>query len=295
MQTDEALAARVAEGDEPALRELLRRYERPLGALPPSPDRRARRRGSLPGDLAARRPPRRALRRRAGASRPGSSRSPSISAATGSAARRRSRAPAVDEPAARRARARPMPALDAAQLLARLPAAQREVVVLRYFQDLSEDDVATILDIPKGTVKSRLHQAIARLAALVRGEERGPHREPSRGTMRCASTSRECAECRGRGAAVAVAARSTRAPPALPGGCRGWRWRASRPSCAARARAASGARAGARAGRGVGAAAADRRRRRRGARLALRRRVGAGCRPASPPTSWSATRPPCWS
>ena len=42
--------------------------------------------------------------------------------------------------------------------------------MLRYYHDLSEDDVAAILDIPKGTVKSRLHHAIARLAALV--EER---------------------------------------------------------------------------------------------------------------------------
>ena len=63
-------------------------------------------------------------------------------------------------------------ALDAAQLLARLPEPQREVVVLRYYHDLTEDDVATMLDIPKGTVKSRLHQAIARLADLVRGEKR---------------------------------------------------------------------------------------------------------------------------
>src|SRR6266568_1141721 len=33
MQTDEALVARLADGDEPALRELLRRYERPLAAF----------------------------------------------------------------------------------------------------------------------------------------------------------------------------------------------------------------------------------------------------------------------
>jgi RNA polymerase sigma-70 factor (ECF subfamily) len=61
-------------------------------------------------------------------------------------------------------------ALDAAKLLARLPEAQREVVVLRYFHDLSEDDVAAILDIPKGTVKSRMHHAIARLQLLVTAE-----------------------------------------------------------------------------------------------------------------------------
>ena len=49
--------------------------------------------------------------------------------------------------------------------------AQREVVALRYLHDLSEDEVALLLDIPRGTVKSRLHHAIARLNALVRGED----------------------------------------------------------------------------------------------------------------------------
>jgi RNA polymerase sigma-70 factor (ECF subfamily) len=59
-------------------------------------------------------------------------------------------------------------ALDAGALLARLPEAQREVVVLRYFHDLSEEEMARILDIPRGTVKSRLHHALARLNALAR-------------------------------------------------------------------------------------------------------------------------------
>lgn len=68
-------------------------------------------------------------------------------------------APAAD-PAAR---------LDARRLLAALPDAQRAAVVLRYWHDLSEDDVATILDIPRGTVKSRLHQAMRRLLAVARG------------------------------------------------------------------------------------------------------------------------------
>lgn len=64
-------------------------------------------------------------------------------------------------------------AMDAAKLLAQLPEAQREVVVLRYFHDLSEDDVAAILEIPKGTVKSRMHHAMARLQRLVGVETRG--------------------------------------------------------------------------------------------------------------------------
>lgn len=61
--------------------------------------------------------------------------------------------------------------LDAARLLLRLPEAQREVVILRYYHDLSEERVAEILECPKGTVKSRMHEALTRLAALVRKEE----------------------------------------------------------------------------------------------------------------------------
>ncbi len=50
--------------------------------------------------------------------------------------------------------------LDMPGLLGRLSDRQREVVVLRYFHDHSERDIARIVGIPPGTVKSRLHQAI---------------------------------------------------------------------------------------------------------------------------------------
>jgi RNA polymerase sigma-70 factor (ECF subfamily) len=46
-----------------------------------------------------------------------------------------------------------------------LPIDQRAVIVLRFFADLPLDAVADILDIPVGTVKSRLHRAIAALRA----------------------------------------------------------------------------------------------------------------------------------
>jgi len=62
-------------------------------------------------------------------------------------------------------------AIDAHRLLATLPEAQRSVVILRYYHGLSEADVAEILGCPRGTVKSRLHNAIARLGALVAGAE----------------------------------------------------------------------------------------------------------------------------
>jgi RNA polymerase sigma-70 factor (sigma-E family) len=48
--------------------------------------------------------------------------------------------------------------------LADLDDGQRAVVVLRYFAHLSEQQTATVLGIPPGTVKSRLSRALARLA-----------------------------------------------------------------------------------------------------------------------------------
>jgi RNA polymerase sigma-70 factor (ECF subfamily) len=62
-------------------------------------------------------------------------------------------------------------AIDARRLLAALPEAQREVVVLRVLEDLGEEETAAILDCPRGTVKSRLHHALARLATLARRGE----------------------------------------------------------------------------------------------------------------------------
>lgn len=59
-------------------------------------------------------------------------------------------------------------ALEAGALLAQLPEAQREVLILRYYHDLSEEETGRVLDCPKGTVKSRMHNALARLAELAR-------------------------------------------------------------------------------------------------------------------------------
>ena len=58
--------------------------------------------------------------------------------------------------------------IDAERLLAALPEPQRTVVVLRYFHDLGEDEMAEILGCPRGTVKSRLHHALRRLVELAR-------------------------------------------------------------------------------------------------------------------------------
>lgn len=51
--------------------------------------------------------------------------------------------------------------------LARLPLAQREVVVLSFLNDLSHREIAEVLEIPVGTVKSRLHHARATLRGCV--------------------------------------------------------------------------------------------------------------------------------
>jgi len=49
----------------------------------------------------------------------------------------------------------------------RLSSREQEVVYLRYFLDLSEAEMAAALDVPPGTVKSRLHRALGRLRAVV--------------------------------------------------------------------------------------------------------------------------------
>ncbi len=77
-------------------------------------------------------------------------------------------------------------ALEAA--LAQLPPEQRAVVVLADVEGLPNDEVATILALPVGTVKSRLARARMRLRALLEADPRArelleltgrlPHGEP---------------------------------------------------------------------------------------------------------------------
>lgn len=49
--------------------------------------------------------------------------------------------------------------------IAELPESQRAVVVLRYYEDMSMEEMASVLDIPVGTVKHRLFMAKRVLAA----------------------------------------------------------------------------------------------------------------------------------
>jgi RNA polymerase sigma-70 factor, ECF subfamily len=54
------------------------------------------------------------------------------------------------------------------QLLEQLSPEQRAVIVLRYYVDLTETQMADVLNLPTGTVKSRLHAARRQLRRLIR-------------------------------------------------------------------------------------------------------------------------------
>jgi RNA polymerase sigma factor (sigma-70 family) len=62
----------------------------------------------------------------------------------------------------------PDPDLDVA--IAHLPLPHREVVVLRYLVDMTQDEISEFLEIPVGTVKSRLGRALSTLRAEVQDE-----------------------------------------------------------------------------------------------------------------------------
>jgi RNA polymerase sigma-70 factor (sigma-E family) len=58
-------------------------------------------------------------------------------------------------------------------LVRQLPAGQRAVLVLRYFDDLTEAETARVLGCTVGTVKSQHARAMARLRELVAGQPDG--------------------------------------------------------------------------------------------------------------------------
>ena len=63
----------------------------------------------------------------------------------------------------------------AESIIEKLPLSFREVVILRYFHDKKEKEIAELLSIPIGTVKSRLHKAIAFLKKFY--DEKGGQNE----------------------------------------------------------------------------------------------------------------------
>ena len=54
--------------------------------------------------------------------------------------------------------------------LVQLPIRQREVVVLRYYLDRSEQEIATMLSISRGSVKKHASRALATLGARLEGQ-----------------------------------------------------------------------------------------------------------------------------
>jgi RNA polymerase sigma factor (sigma-70 family) len=57
---------------------------------------------------------------------------------------------------------------DLAAVLARLPARQRDVLLLHAVAELDHDQIAATLDIPLGTVRSALHRARTKVRAAIR-------------------------------------------------------------------------------------------------------------------------------
>ena len=179
--TDEEFAGRMFAGDEEAARELLERYRKPLYSLIFSLTRdyhdaedafqetflRAVRAGSTYDSSRKFRPwlyaialniVRDAARRRQKTQDPKPAPADELE---------RIAQPSESESAAGR--------IEAAQLVNRaisnLSEEHRIVVVLRFFHSLSESEIAEAAGIPRGTVKSRLHNAINRMRGMTAMEE----------------------------------------------------------------------------------------------------------------------------
>ncbi len=61
-------------------------------------------------------------------------------------------------------------------MVQRLSRPDREIIYLRYFLELSEAETAQALAIAPGTVKSRLHRALARLRIIMKDQPEGGSR-----------------------------------------------------------------------------------------------------------------------
>jgi RNA polymerase sigma-70 factor (ECF subfamily) len=169
MESDEELVGRLARGEETALAELLRRFERPLSSF------LYRHTGGRDVEDLYQETWMRVLRSAASFDRERRFSTWLYKIALNLARDWHRRPPpeASDAPAAAADSvelARAEAGIDVGRLLGELPEPQREVLILRFYHDLAEEQVAEILDCPRGTVKSRMHHALARLAERVKGE-----------------------------------------------------------------------------------------------------------------------------
>jgi RNA polymerase sigma-70 factor (ECF subfamily) len=58
--------------------------------------------------------------------------------------------------------------MEITQCLSRLPEIQRRVITLFYLEEKQIDEVANLLDMPAGTVKSHLHRARRALGEMLK-------------------------------------------------------------------------------------------------------------------------------
>lgn len=61
--------------------------------------------------------------------------------------------------------------LEVMEAIEQLSLAQQELIYLKYFQDRKNADIAHTLQVPEGTIKSRLHTALNKLKLWFREEE----------------------------------------------------------------------------------------------------------------------------
>jgi RNA polymerase sigma-70 factor (ECF subfamily) len=54
-----------------------------------------------------------------------------------------------------------------------LPDLYREVLILAYFQEMKYQEIADVLGLPLGTVKSRMHAAVGKLSEMLRPAQAG--------------------------------------------------------------------------------------------------------------------------
>lgn len=63
------------------------------------------------------------------------------------------------------------------EVLQQMPARQRAVLILRYFEDLTEAQTAEVMEISVGTVKSQAHRGFVRMRQLLGEQGEGPGRQ----------------------------------------------------------------------------------------------------------------------
>lgn len=80
------------------------------------------------------------------------------------------------------------------QAVLQLPEIYRTVIVLRHYQDMKLSKIAEVLDIPEGTVNSRMAEALARLSRMLQPKLRAVPQHPSLRNPKSCQTNLFCYE-----------------------------------------------------------------------------------------------------